>query len=342
MFINKFYSSLRHDAKMSFWPSFTNVILVVFTFWMGLAVQDMIAGKTAKYNAQKVKIDHVLPMYRELSNSELITRFFNLEEVKTLLSKKNMSDQESKLAINKLIEYLKSNLLYSEGVKKDIEKSVEIMSVFRYYASSDDFDKVTYNNTVLLFCLRLIDKLEQNPNLSDAQLMQFTDAYLHSAECRNYAHFAYGDSTEVGKKLVEIVKESGATLTILSCWGAILKCYMGNFEIISQYISPEKDSFWGRPVGVLCIGILILVVVAYITMAIIHKNSGVVSILDYKEKQRAVIESETTILVLKKRIEELEKMKNKMQDTIDINATKLEELQSENTILRERISTQEL
>ena len=77
-------------------------------------------------------------------------------------------------------------------------------------------------------------------------------------------------------------------------------------------------------------------------MAIIHKNSGVVSILDYKEKQRAVIESETTILVLKKRIEELEKMKNKMQDTIDINATKLEELQSENTILRERISTQEL
>ena len=85
-----------------------------------------------------------------------------------------------------------------------------------------------------------------------------------------------------------------------------------------------------------------MVVVAYITMAIIHKNSGVVSILDYKEKQRAVIESETTILVLKKRIEELEKMKNKMQDTIDINATKLEELQSENTILRERISTQEL
>lgn len=74
-----FYHLMVPNAKEAFWVSFTNCLLVVFTFWLGISVQDIVADRNAKVNARIARIDYVkefLPKYEQLLSEHYYTYLY--------------------------------------------------------------------------------------------------------------------------------------------------------------------------------------------------------------------------------------------------------------------------
>lgn len=63
MKLNSIYNRLSNDQKPNYWSAVTNVVLVIFTFWMGLAVQQMIVDKNSEYTSKLVQYEYLDKVY---------------------------------------------------------------------------------------------------------------------------------------------------------------------------------------------------------------------------------------------------------------------------------------
>lgn len=50
MRLTTIYRQLTQEQRVNFWTILTNLFVVLFTFWLGLSVQDMIATRHSELN----------------------------------------------------------------------------------------------------------------------------------------------------------------------------------------------------------------------------------------------------------------------------------------------------
>lgn len=263
----KHYKKMSKNNKVVFWQVITNLFLVVFTFWMGLFVQDFIASKNASVNERLLQMQYnkiVYPEYLEIERHACLDEMYKI----AFESKSNQDSIDIKTSSLRLGCNL---ILYSDSIDAIVRKSVTIMNEYRYYClDRSQADSITVNNTTILLCLKTKELIRKDSiKLSYDSFKEIFQDYIFSSEFRlltiNMVSFDEKLIEPITKKCWEGYKKGDE----LVCTTAMIIPFIQNQRILRssfEYIGKPKNSLWQfsnwntTPWLILGLGIVLLVI----------------------------------------------------------------------------------
>lgn len=174
--MRKDYKQISNNQKSNYWTIATNIFLVLFTFWMGIFVQDLIATKNSKINDKLLKIqyvDNILPDLKYIWEDEAFSNCKELLSMGVSCQYKINSYKDS-ITVHpeysdslqrKILEIKKDSTSYMQmyksylvNHKKEIiefgYRSDSIMSKYRYYVTDAELaDSIRSNSLALRLAL---------------------------------------------------------------------------------------------------------------------------------------------------------------------------------------------
>lgn len=160
--IRRFYNKYTDDQKVSFWVVVSNIFLVVFSFGLGLLIQDSMLNKTQEVNKVLAQYEYgskIFPAVRTIygnSASEILLELNQWNKVK---------DDDSTLVTLKNI-YASHTAAYYNTV----DTLVKVMGELKYYCP-EYYNTISKNNSKLIFCstlLKFFDTLKQREGNIDS------------------------------------------------------------------------------------------------------------------------------------------------------------------------------
>lgn len=160
--IRRFYNKYTDDQKVSFWVVVSNIFLVVFSFGLGLLIQDSMINKTQEMNKVLAQYEYgskIFPAVRTIygnSASEILLELNQWNKVK---------DDDSTLVTLKNI-YASHTAAYYNTV----DTLVKVMGELKYYCP-EYYNTISKNNSKLIFCstlLKFFDTLKQREGNIDS------------------------------------------------------------------------------------------------------------------------------------------------------------------------------
>lgn len=192
MKITRIYRMLSDDQKINFWTITTNVFLVVFTFWMGLAVQKMVANKSAEVSN---RLTHYEYMEKFFPKYDAFYKQFGsliLELGQPIISN-GLSDEERSMYMLKIwqnkqneIENLADSLIILTGELKYYQPSKEVLNKF------------TSNNGLMIVLLDALDESNKSIKKDSAVVMN---------RRASYGLFLYGSPNKNMNKIDSLIKQ---------------------------------------------------------------------------------------------------------------------------------------
>ncbi len=342
----RFYRTLKHDDKLLFWQIISNLFLVVFTFWLGLSVQNMIINKSTQYNDNKTRVDHILPVYNAITSSEVFLYTTQLLE---------REGSDALVANHK--EYIIENI---DVIIADAKALIKQMSTFRYYVNSDDFNTISANNASILLYIKFIE-LYRNYVYDKEIIKNAIVEYCKSAEfvqngmiisdwdivhkvqqlCDEYFNILnlhYGDAYH------NILSDGILNSSVYARFGnEILVAIVENASIVTKYLTPNRNAIQIpiEPWTILCIGILIIVIIGFVITKVISQKGGTsVSSVDYNILQRRLTQMEQmeiTPLIAKDEYVRLQREIEKLESIIEDDMETQRGLREEIRVLKEKL-----
>lgn len=138
-------------SRIHFWSIFTTALVGLFSFWLGITIQDDINTKNAKETQKLARYqmtEAMYPMFSQYVDTGYsmffdFLKFYNLEEFN--LSKHNVVDTVG--------AYYREN---QNELANTIINSVNAMDGYRYYFGKESQKRICRNNTMILFGSNLL------------------------------------------------------------------------------------------------------------------------------------------------------------------------------------------
>lgn len=205
------YKQISTSQKSNYWTIVTNTFLVLFTFWMGIFVQDLIARKNSSINDKLVKIqyvDNMLPDMKALWSNEVFSNSKELLWLGKSYDDKIVSLQDSLKAfpessdsINELIRSAqKDSAYYVEKYSQYLlDNKYEVLSFARtidstmnkysYYATDNSLaDSIKASSLRMRVCMYTAELLNDS-TLLDKVFFAKVDSLSKESRIRAfYAH----------------------------------------------------------------------------------------------------------------------------------------------------------
>ena len=185
--IKQSYQPLEDNSKSSFWQILTNVFLVLFTFWMGIFVQDLIASKNEEVNNKLLSfqyIDRIHPDYKKVFDNDIFSNLLVFADVNNNHNKKlqehlkKMEEDpffyEDSLKEDSLI-YHRFQLNYVQYLLSNKKEIIElskyhdsIMADYKYYLTKEMFDSISVMNearNIWISTIELLDDSTRKDNI---------------------------------------------------------------------------------------------------------------------------------------------------------------------------------
>lgn len=243
-------AQLTSDQRAQFWGIFTTALVGLFSFWLGIAIQDDISTKNARETQKLARyqlVDAVYPKYTQFIDTGGYV-FYDILQ---------MSSYEEERIKKELSDYMESEMIpFVETMKN----SVNFMSDNRYYFSNNAQQRICQNNTAILFGLRLLE-----PN---SELLSNISNDVVSSELSNPYYIkdliSYREQTEESLKArVEDFRQHAKYDRDAIAYYFLFLPYIDNFNIFSQELVPNDDigsHLWKHIfilIGCIVIGLLI-------------------------------------------------------------------------------------
>ena len=160
--IRRFYNKYTDDQKVSFWVVVSNIFLVVFSFGLGLLIQDSMINKTQEMNKVLAQYEYgskIFPAVRTIYGN-------SASEILLELNKwNNIENEDSTLHTLKEI-YTNHTAAYYNTV----DTLVKVMGELKYYCP-EYYNTISKNNSTLIFSstlLRFFATLKQRDGNPDS------------------------------------------------------------------------------------------------------------------------------------------------------------------------------
>lgn len=229
---HRIHVSMTAEQRVQFWSIFTTAVVALFTFWLGIAIQDDISTKNARETQKLARyqmVEAVYPKYTQFIDTGGYV-FYDL------IGFASLDERQTREALE---EYLEMEMIpFVETMKN----SVNFMSDNRYYFGNDVQRRICQNNIAILLGLRMLE-----PRSALPALLSGTDVdKAIEAELRNpyYIKELISYRDEVTESLVERTREflnAGDTSKAAVAYELMFLPYIDNFNIYSQELTPNDD-----------------------------------------------------------------------------------------------------
>ncbi len=229
---HRIHVSMTAEQRIQFWSIFTTAVVALFTFWLGIAIQDDISTKNARETQKLARyqmVEAVYPKYTQFIDTGGYV-FYDL------IGFASLDERQTREALE---EYLEMEMIpFVETMKN----SVNFMSDNRYYFGNDVQRRICQNNIAILLGLRMLE-----PRSALPALLSGTDVdKAIEAELRNpyYIKELISYRDEVTESLVERTREflnAGDTSKAAVAYELMFLPYIDNFNIYSQELTPNDD-----------------------------------------------------------------------------------------------------
>lgn len=138
------YKQISSNQKSNYWTIVTNTFLVLFTFWMGIFVQDLIARKNSSINDKLVRIQYVdkmLPDMKSLWSNEVFSNSKELLWLGKSYDDKIVALQDSLKAFPESSDSIKELL---QSAKAD---SAYYMNIYLQYLLDNKHEVLSFART---------------------------------------------------------------------------------------------------------------------------------------------------------------------------------------------------
>lgn len=173
MRLTTIYRQLTQEQRVNFWTILTNLFVVLFTFWLGLSVQDMIATRHSELNERLAHYAYVDRFYNDMQNIEneyayIITKVFDNVE----------SEKVTENDVKNVSEFLKSNKTEVVHAAAAIDSTLR---KFKYYCDNDEeFKKLTSITLAIPTYRFVLSVLESDSTISEKELRTIIQAKMCS------------------------------------------------------------------------------------------------------------------------------------------------------------------
>lgn len=143
------YQRLSPDNRGSYWVIMTNVFVVIFTFWLGVFIQDLVASKSADASRKLAHyeiVDRMYPTYVHLYDS--------CGQVIGELQKVVFSDLSEEDKSSQLTAYIKA---HKKEVLSFAEYTTEVVGKYKYYFDAQDYKAASEHNSIIMIGLKLME-----------------------------------------------------------------------------------------------------------------------------------------------------------------------------------------
>lgn len=228
------YAGLSAEQRVQFWSIFSTAVVGLFSFWLGIAIQDDISSKNARETQKLARyqmVEAVYPKYTQFIDTGGYV-FYDLVGFASL------DEQRSRAALK---EYLEEELM---PLVETMKNSVNFMSDNRYYFGNDVQCRICQNNIAILFGLRMLEP--RNTLLQDLSGNATNAGAIVTAELRNPFYIkeliSYRDdvTTSLKERTSDFLK-MGDTSAASVAYNFMFLPYIDNFNIYSQELTPNDD-----------------------------------------------------------------------------------------------------
>ncbi len=197
--LQNYYRGMRPEAKQAFWVSVTNICLVIFTFWMGLYVQDAVANKNVEYGARMARIEYMdkyLPALDTLTSKyyKQYVLLANVIDMKKANAQKDAKGSFHFKEPSRLIDLnynalsaIPENFFFSVTRDSLLSYCKDVLKISKEYSILfvDNKERTEYFQNskklcVLLFLYDLMDK--HHEQLSTDKIKELTYSFFFSSE----------------------------------------------------------------------------------------------------------------------------------------------------------------
>ena len=228
---NKQPHRLTAEQRVQFWSLFTTALVGLFSFWLGIAIQDDISTKNARETQKLARyqlVEAIYPKYIHYIDTGGFV-FYDMLRCATL------TEEEARTVLSGYLSANKRDLIEA------MTNSVNFMSDNRYYFGATSQQHICANNLAILFGLRLLEPHSPLPTLLEQSTDQKT---VIEKELQNPYYLrdllSYPDKVRAA-----LMKRFGLlsdyTSPDLVAYHFLLQPYIDNFELFSAELTPEED-----------------------------------------------------------------------------------------------------
>lgn len=301
MKLKEYYKAMSHEQKVTFWTITSNVFLVIFTFWMGLFVQDFIADKNANLTKELVRFDYVdriYPTYKSITSNEVMDSLWQFTLEARIVDK---NPKEKGRILLKAGNYIFNN---EDKLEEWADTMCSTLASFKYYLKRTDFDSISNNNTNILICLEVLRlcKSDSTKQMTSERFENKLKLFLCSSKFRNSGITSINaiEACRLGGELFKIYNESESSVQVLfkeELANLMIIPIIKNAQIIERalsYSNKEEYKFNMMPWLYLLISIIVGVLISIIVARFITSKQSIksVSTVDYTKLEKRIRELE--------------------------------------------------
>lgn len=145
--IKNFYNKYTDDQKVSFWVVVSNIFLVVFSFGLGLLIQDSMLNKTQEMNKVLAQYEYgskIFPAVKAIYGNSASEILLELNEWKNIENEDSTVYSLKKIYTNHTTAYFNT-----------VDTLVKVMGELKHYYP-DYYDTISCNNSKLIFSSTLL------------------------------------------------------------------------------------------------------------------------------------------------------------------------------------------
>lgn len=322
MKINDIYKNLTSDQKISFWTMTTNIVLVVFTAWLGFLVQDIIVSKNTNIQSKLVQYEYGEKLFPALST--IYANGNPYSQIAPIVADKNMPIENKREQVYEIMSKDK-DAFTSLG-----DSVITVMGALKYYVDYKYSKEISKNNGIILMCNAIIsevDSIKMNPDYKiDKNLIS---NLLNSKEYYLYCGINSANRAEIDSLYTEyskLIDVNSIRSTLEPCFLYQSEAVLGNLIILQELCEdPRRDSSFKNLMPFLllfgcflCIIISMWIISNYIVPKGIHRKHSDEDYNKLQKKYKAECMTtsvrDNTIFRLNQEIENLKQMVREQDD----------------------------
>lgn len=237
--------NLSTDNKVQFWVIFTTALVGLFSFWLGITIQDDINTKNARETQKLARyqmVEAVYPKFAQYIDTGGYV-FYDLLEIANTPGIKPVEAVST--------YYQEEQIPFIETMKN----SVNFMCDNRYYFGKTSQERICRNNISMLFGLRLLERnhrllhsmltdWDKNGHLEDSIALELASSY-YAKDIFTFRRQAEENLVVECKKFQATVEGSTYSDSLqiagTAVYQFIFKPYIDNFEVYAQELMPGDD-----------------------------------------------------------------------------------------------------
>lgn len=152
--IKHFYNRYSDDQKVRFWVVVSNIVLIIFTFGLGLLIQNSMVSTSAELQTLNTQYEYgskILPAVEKIYNTDT-------SEILASLSLWNLEPDDN----NKHLEEALDSIYYNnrELYLTSVDTMIHVMGELKYYIPQYR-NSISKNNSTLIVCSAVLKELNE-------------------------------------------------------------------------------------------------------------------------------------------------------------------------------------